>query len=253
MAERLIVWGAGELGGRVAALWAGAVLGFTATAARHDDLLAAGVEPRLGSAASALKDDDCLLLALPGYQTQREALEILSEIAPPERAVMISSTGYYGSPSGRVSADTPPDTSARAQAIAQTEALFHEWANGRGVVVRLGGLYRPGRGPFSAFVKRQRVPEKPAESKLALIHYDDAAKAVHQALIHSHPRPVYLGVTPPCPTRRAFYTAACQTLGLPMPKFISAEAVETTEFDIQPFREELLPQPSYTDWRAALA
>lgn len=253
MAERLIVWGAGELGGRVAALWSGAVLGFTATTARHDDLLAAGVEPRLGSAVPWLREDDYLLLALPGYQNQQTALEALSEIAPPERAVMISSTGYYGTPSGRVSVDTSAGMSERAQAIAHTETVFQEWTNGRGVVVRLGGLYRPGRGPFAAFAKRQRVPEKPPESKLALIHYDDAAKAVHQALIHPQPRPVYLGITPPCPTRREFYTAACQTLGLPTPKFISTESVGPSEFDVQHFREELLPQPSYPDWRAALA
>ncbi|MCB0035199.1 MAG: hypothetical protein KDE51_14305, partial [Anaerolineales bacterium] len=211
MAERLIVWGAGELGGRVAALWNGPVLGFTETSARHDDLLAAGVEPRLGSAAPRLKADDCLLLALPGYQNQQLALEALVEATLPARVVIISSTGYYGIASGRVTVDTPPGTSERAQAIAQTEALFHKWTNGRGVIVRLGGLYRLGRGPFSAFAKRRRIPEKPPESKLPLIHYDDAARAVHQVLIHPQPRPVYLGITLPCPTRREFYTAACQT------------------------------------------
>ncbi len=71
--RRLVVWGVGELGGRVARLWlkdGGSVVGFTRTRRRHPDLLEQGVEARLGSPLGFLDRQDTLLLALPGHKTQ---------------------------------------------------------------------------------------------------------------------------------------------------------------------------------------
>ena len=84
---RLVIWGAGELGGRVAQLWTqGPVVGITKTLNRHSTLQAMGVEARLGSAVDVLQPEDSLLLAIPGYAAQAEAIAQLTETPPPQKS-----------------------------------------------------------------------------------------------------------------------------------------------------------------------
>ncbi len=253
--RRLIIWGAGELGGRVAQLWRdqqGEVIAFTKTETRHEALRAMGIEPRLGEPSQVLQTDDVLLLTLPGHTIQKIAIEALENTSPPVRAVLISSTGYYGLPKGIVTEDTRPGESERAQAIAATEQAFLDWAGEKGVVIRFGGLYRSGRGPYSV-LKRRGYPILGAPNKsLALIHYDDAAKATATALQHPNPAKIYLGVIPPCPTREAFYQQACAKLGLPSASFDTPLPHPPAQYDVSRLRQDLLPDPVYPDWQAAL-
>jgi nucleoside-diphosphate-sugar epimerase len=255
--QRLIVWGAGELGGRVAAAWANAhadatALGLTRTTERHGALRAAGVTPQVGAAPAHLQPEDALLLALPGHANQRAALAALADTPPPRRAVFISSTGYYGLASGPVHEQTPPAATERARAIADAEQRFRDWAGESGMVLRLGGLYKAGRGPMAAFARKKRPPARPPDTTLALIHYVDAAAAALAALQRPVVQPVYLAVTPPCPTRREFYTAASAALGLPMPQFGPPRNLPPAHYDVTLLRRDLLPVPHYPDWRAAI-
>jgi nucleoside-diphosphate-sugar epimerase len=251
---RLVVWGAGELGSRVATGWqAGSVVGLTRTAKRHATLNAAGVDARIGSAVGLLHAGDALLLAIPGHVAQGEAIAALSDTSPPRRAVLISSTGYYGMGlSGVVDEGTPPGDSDRSHAIAATERSFLDWAGRSGVVFRCGGLYRPGRGPFSAFARSHQVPPRPPDGKMALIHYEDVATATLAALSLPDAESVYLVLTPPCPTRRAFYEAASRVLRLSAPSLVSPRGLPPAEYDVSRLRRDLLPQAAYPDWRAAL-
>jgi nucleoside-diphosphate-sugar epimerase len=253
---RLLIWGAGELGGRVGSLWAQRgepVLGLTRSAERHETLCRQGIEPWVGNAVSLLEPDDSLLLALPGSANQQAAVETLTGLPPPARAVLISSTAYYGMPHGRVDEDTPAGSDERARAAAAAERLFHAWAGNRGVIMRLGGLYGPGRGPFAALVRRGSAPMGPPDRTLALIHYDDAATATLGALRHPAPEPIYVGVVPPCPTRREFYQEACRIAGLPEPTFAAPLDLPLAEYDVSRLRRDLLSTPAHPDWRDALA
>ncbi|ETW97562.1 MAG: hypothetical protein ETSY1_22165 [Candidatus Entotheonella factor] len=253
---RLVVWGAGELGGRVAIQWAQsghAAVGITQGTARHDDLRRAGVEPRIGSAVDVLRPDDVLLLALPGNATQKTAVDALQSTTPPYRAVLISSTGYYGTPVGRVDEQTPAGKTPHAINVEAAERAFRTWAGASGIVIRFGGLYRPGRGPMSALLRRGAAPEGAPNRTLALIHYADAATATLAALRHPAPESTYVGVVPPCPTRLDFYTHACEAASLPQPVFTSPLPHPPAEYDVTRFRRDLLPQPNHPDWRDALA
>ena len=184
---------------------------------------------------------------------QKAALDALLETAPPARAVLISSTGYYGqSASARVDEDSASGKSERAQRIAKTEQLFLAWAKGNGVVMRLGGLYRRGRGPLPALARRGEPLLRPPDKTLALIHYDDAATAVTAALKLPVVESVYLAVTTPCPSRRIYYEAACQKLGLPAPRFADPIGLPPVQYDITRLQRDLLPLPIYPDWREAL-
>jgi nucleoside-diphosphate-sugar epimerase len=253
--NRLIIWGAGELGGRVAAHWiraGGEVVAFTRTPGRHGQLQSLGIEAHTGAPIELLRPEDRLLLALPGHENQQAAVAQLVELQPPRRVVFISSTGYYSAPSGMVDEATPPGLEERAQAIAAVESAFQDWAGDRGVILRCGGLYRPGRGPLSSLQRRGKAPLGPPDRTLALIHYDDAALATFHALRREEVEPVYLAVTPPCPTRREFYTAASAVLGLPMPAFTDPLHLAPADYDVSHLRRDLLPAPQYPDWTAAL-
>jgi nucleoside-diphosphate-sugar epimerase len=251
--RRLIIWGAGELGSHVAKLWSGSpVVGLTESTRRHQELRALDVEPRVGSAASILQPDDVLLIALPGDALKAEAVGSLASLPPPRRAVLVSSTGFYGTKAGTLDETTEPATSARAQRIASLEEAFLSWAGGRGVVVRLGGLYCRGRGPMAALARRGTAKEKAPNRALPLIHYEDAARAINTALARASAEPVYLAVTPPCPTRLAFYEAACRRLDLPLPSFREPLPQGPASYDVSLMRRDLLPIPEYPDWRAVL-
>jgi nucleoside-diphosphate-sugar epimerase len=252
---RLIVWGAGALGGRVGAMWAqsGApVLGLTRTPERHVELRQHGIVPALGSAVGVLTPADALLLALPGSTSQYAAVEALVPTPPPARAVLISSTGYYGTPHSRIDEDTLAGNDPHAQTIQAAEVAFRAWAGAGGVVLRLGGLYCRGRGPFAALQRRGAAPSGPPDTTLALIHYDDAATATLAALRHPSPAPTYVGVVPPCPTRREFYVQACRLAGLPEPAFQAPLGLPPAAYDVARLRRDLLPTPGHPDWHDAL-
>ena len=124
---RLVVWGAGELGGRVASAWAAQgqpALGLTQSSARHDNLRQQGVEARIGSAPDILEENDILLLSLPGNAKQKAAVESLATTAPPARAVFISSIGYYGAPAGVVVEETSRGETDHAKAVESAELAF---------------------------------------------------------------------------------------------------------------------------------
>ena len=250
---RLTIWGAGELGGRVAERWHdGPIIGITQTTRRHSSLQAMGVEARIGSAADILLPSDLLLLAIPGYANQGEALAQILHLPAPRRAVLISSTGYYGaSASGFLTAQSSAGTEDRAQAIAAVERTFLEWTDRRGVIIRFGGLHRSGRGPITPLARRKAAPLGPPNRLLTLIHYDDAATATVNALKHPDPQPIYIGFTNPSPTRRDYYEAACRSLNLSPPEFTAALA-NPPQYDIAAFQRDLLPQVEHPDWQEAL-
>lgn len=162
---RLLVWGAGTLGARVCTRWrqsAGTVLAYTRTTARHEALRRSGIEPRTGSPTAELSASDALLLALPGHEAQDAAIRILAAVPAPARSFLISSTGAYAGAQGTVDEDGPLGTTPSAHRILEVESQFHAWTRGRGVVIRAGGLYAPGRGPCPPLrIPDRRVPSPP--------------------------------------------------------------------------------------------
>jgi nucleoside-diphosphate-sugar epimerase len=256
--SRLIIWGTGELGLRVALRWMQTgqpVFGFTKSTERHSNLKAAGIEPATGSPETYLGPDDCLLLSIPGHTNQQAAVEQLrqAQVAVPARSVFISVTGYYGAASGLIRVNSPPGEGSRSASIVAAEQTFQDWSGNQGVVLRLGGLYSQTRGPFAALARRRKITRRaPADKTMALIHYEDAATAVAAALQHPDPDKVYLGVTPPCPTREEFYSLACEVLDLPLPDFDPPTGLAPAEFDVTSLRRDLLPEPQYPDWRMGL-
>ena len=250
---RLVVVGAGDVGGEVARRWVeagGSAVGVTATTARHEALAADGVEPTTGDPRRTIRAGDAVLLSTPGGSSQAAVATGLVG-CPVVRAVMTGTTGIHGRARGTVREDAPVGGTDRARSAAAAETAFRRWAP-EGVILRLGGLYRRGRGPLQPLLRRGAPPPGPPDRPLALIHRDDAVTAILAALVHPRPAPVYLAVTPPVPSREDFYRRACTRHGLPDPTFTPGDGAGQVTFDVALLRRDLLPTPAHPDWREAV-
>jgi nucleoside-diphosphate-sugar epimerase len=110
------------------------------------------------------------------------------------RIVLVSSTGVYGQLDGRwVDEETSPDPADEtASILLEAEALVR--ADGRGVALRLGGIYGPERTGTVTRVIRGEAGCPPPERYGNRIHVDDAAGAARHLLRLSSPEGLYVGV-----------------------------------------------------------
>ncbi|MGZ4662893.1 MAG: NAD-dependent epimerase/dehydratase family protein [Arthrobacter sp.] len=116
------------------------------------------------------------------------------------RVLFVSSTAVYGDAGGGWvdESTTPAPGGFSGRVIREAEELLHTRLSGTGitaVVLRLGGIYGPGRTRLIDQV-RGGSALIPAESRYTnRIHRDDAAAAiVHLCTMAAEPDPVYLGV-----------------------------------------------------------
>jgi nucleoside-diphosphate-sugar epimerase len=115
--------------------------------------------------------------------------------AAPRRVLFTSSTGVYGRTDGEwVDEDTPPEPTAfNGSRVLEGEDLFLDGPF-PAVVLRLGGIYGPGRTSLLERVRQGGVtcPENPVWSNR--IHRDDCAGALLHLIDLPEPDPVYIGV-----------------------------------------------------------
>ncbi len=173
---------------------------------------------------------------------------VLDALAPTVgKVIFTSSTGVYGpADGGRVDEDTPcrPTREAGIAMLAGEEALRSHRLGPRGIVLRLAGLYGPGRIPLQRGIGkgtgsvatrdaapgdevRATVPVPfcpplavPAHGWLNLIHVDDAVEAIIAAEGRAVPPRTYVASDGHPADRRAFYTYLAQLQGLALPEFI---------------------------------
>ncbi len=141
---------------------------------------------------------------------QRDCIE-----AP--RVLFVSSTAVYGVDDGSwVDASTPPDPStATAEVLREAEETLLE-ANPAATMLRLGGIYGPGR---TRLIDRVREGVEQLHSKvLNQIHRDDAAGAiVHLTTMQLRPETTYIGVDNQPVERRDLVEFLARRLDLPAP------------------------------------
>ncbi len=142
---------------------------------------------------------------------------LLAEVAP-RRLVFVSSTAVYGDRRGawtdEGSPTTPEHFSGRILLEAERLALK---GPAQAVVLRLGGIYGPGRERLIRDVAEGRAA-RPAEPVFTnRIHRDDAAGVIAHLLTLDRPEPVYLGVDSEPADLGAIYAWIAARLGRPEP------------------------------------
>jgi len=113
----------------------------------------------------------------------------------PRRIVMASSTAVYGQRRGEpINEDSPTHpTQFRGETLLASEGLLA--ASGiPSVVVRLGGIYGPGRTSLIERALQGQLRLRSVEHFTNRIHRDDAAGLIRHLLFHPNPESLYLGV-----------------------------------------------------------
>lgn len=154
---------------------------------------------------------------------------VLASGAPVRRVLFVSSTAVYGDAGGDwIDESTTPEPGGfSGRIIREAEELLFSRLDGTGispVVLRLGGIYGPGRTRLIDQV-RGGTAVIPAEPRFTnRIHRDDAAAAiVHLCTMESVPEPLYLGVdNEPADMGEVLRFLAAE-LGLPQPPSAASE------------------------------
>lgn len=197
-----LVYGCGYLGLRVARQWrdAGDHVTVVTRNQRHagefraeglDAVVADVTRPETLAPLAGLGPVDTLLFAVgfdrnagPDiHQVYAEGLRnaILAAPSSVGRAIDISTTGVYGpADGGWVDEQTPPNPQREGgrASLAAEEHLFCGPLADNAVVLRLAGIYGPGRIPYLKELKAGEPIAAPATGWLNLIHVDDAARLI---------------------------------------------------------------------------
>lgn len=277
-----LIFGCGYLGQRVARLWlqAGApVFAVTRSSERAEELAAQGVQPILGDvcgeAQLLLPQEVRTILFAVGFDGKagRSIHEVyvgglaraLADVPDSiERLIYVSSTGVYGNVSGAVvderSACEPTREGGKA-CLAAEKLLQSSRFSDRAIVLRLAGLYGPGRIPRAADLVAGKPIDAPRTGWLNLIHVEDAAQVVLLAEQRARP-PATLIVSDGRPVMRGeYYAELARVLGAPPPQFsapvaaspAAQRAASDKRVNSARMFAELRPELKYPSYREGLA
>jgi nucleoside-diphosphate-sugar epimerase len=146
-----------------------------------------------------------------------------------DRLIYISTTGVYGDANGGwVDEQTPPAPQREGglASLAAEQGLACHPLGERSIILRLAGLYGPGRVPFIEKLRAAEPIPAPRDGHLNLIHVDDAAAVVDAA---SALRPFTDGPRIFCvsdgqPVERGeYYREAARQIGAAPPQFIDPD------------------------------
>jgi nucleoside-diphosphate-sugar epimerase len=277
-----LIFGCGYLGLRVARLWLALgeeVYAVTRSAERAAQLASEGIRPLVGNLVREPKLPlparlSTVLFAV-GFDRQPGAAihevyvgglanAISSLPRPMDRFVYISSTGVYGQTDGEeVDEDSvcqPVRDGGRA-CLAGEELLAASHLGKQAVILRLAGLYGPGRIPRSGDLKAGRPIDAPSGGWLNLIHVEDAARIVLLTEARASPPRTYV-ISDGHPVQRADYFAELsRLLDAPPPRFVdpppasAARQRAASDKRVNPRRmfAKLQPRLLYPSYRAGLA
>jgi nucleoside-diphosphate-sugar epimerase len=285
-----LVFGCGYLGRRVAQRWRDAghhVVVVTRSQTRFDDFIHQGFEALTADVTkpeslSSLPHADTILFAVGHDRNSTPSIfdvyvggvqNVLAAL-PTEasRFIYISTTGVYGNADGGwVDEQTPPDPQrdgGRASLAAEQILAAHP-VGARSIILRLAGIYGPGRVPFIDDLRDGRPLPSPSEGYLNLIHTDDAAAVVVAAadfeiseLGTPNRKPQVYCVSDGHPVQRGeFYREIARQIGAQSPEFVepdpaaarTARAGANRRVRNARMLTDLRIKLEYPDYRAGLA
>lgn len=236
-----LIFGCGYLGRRVALRWIEAghqVCAITHRPKQADQLESDGIR---ATVADVLKPET--LTELPAaetvlwavsfeqsaHQQQVDSLRHVLDALPEStgRFIYISSTGVYGQDDGSwvdEESTCEPVRDAGKQRLAAEKLLQAHPLGQRAIILRLAGIYGPGRIPLAKYLTAGDPIPAPEAGYLNLIHVEDAAGVVLSAEERAQPPRTYVVTdSHPC-KRREYYKELAQLLNAPEPQFTEPAA-----------------------------
>ncbi len=244
--KTVLIVGCGDIGERIAALCAKQnlpVFGLVRSEASVSRLKQAGITPMQAGLADAQSLTDlptagatiiylapppsegdtdplirCFLAAIPGQQL-------------PERLVLLSTTAVYGDCQGEWIDETHPvnPQTARGQRRLDAEQAVREWSNKTGVaivILRVGGIYGPGRLPIARIEKGLPILKESESPFTNRIHQDDLAQVCVAAAERGRAGEIYNVSDGQPSTMSRYFKDIARVYDLSMPPEVSLEEAQ---------------------------
>jgi nucleoside-diphosphate-sugar epimerase len=258
-----LIVGAGYTGRRVARHLAGEgepVLCLTgsaesAAALRESGIQAVAVDLDTAGSLPDLPDGPLRVLYLvpPAEGEGDPRLGRLLSLLPgrPERFVLASTSGVYGDCGGAlVDEERPPAPGTeRARRRVAAENTLEQWAEEQGVsraILRIAGIYGPGRLPLEAIRSGRPVIREAEASPGNRIHVDDLVRVCLAALDPAAPGGIYNVADGSGESSGTFFRRIAAAAGLPEPPAISREEARR---QMSPMRYSFLAESRRLDTR----
>lgn len=210
---RLFIFGLGYTAARLAAVMA----------ARGWEVISTGSAGTLrfddaGSVRMALVDADQVLSSVPPSADGDPVLMTYGDALAGKPLTYLSSTGVYGDTGGAWVDESAPIGTGRRTARADADA---EWLTRGARVLRLPGIYGPGRSALDRVHEGKAHRIDLADQVFSRVHVDDIVSAAVLAL--DGPAGAYnISDDQPC-SQNAVIEHACALLGLPQPPLQSLD------------------------------
>ncbi len=241
--QRILIVGCGFVGLELAKQLREAgnsqVFALTRSRERGPSLQQSGIEPIVGhwldpSTLAALPafdvPFDVVLVSVPhredgglGVQTHVTGLKNLLNALPDGgyKLIYLSTTGVYGDAHDEVdeTTATQPTRIGPQIAVAAEDWLRNQLAAPQLTIVRLAGIYGPGRIPLAEKLKSGEVLQVPQAGWLNLIHVSDIAAMLHRAFEATLTESLYVFSDGNPVARMEFYHHLAALCGVENPKF----------------------------------
>lgn len=245
--EKIFIIGCGDIGRRTAALWqarTNPVLALARSVASTERLRQLGIMPVAGDldvaeSLHALPMADAVLyyFAPPPAQgetdTRMHALTAaLDSGARPKKIIYLSTTGVYGDGHGEwVNEDTPlRPQAARSKRRVDAESTLRAFGIRHTVpiiVLRVSGIYGPGRLPIDAIKARRPVLDEKESGYTNRIHADDLARICVAAAERGRADRVYNVSDGQPGTLAGYFNQVADALGEPRPPVVTRAQAQT--------------------------
>ncbi|MEZ6136880.1 MAG: sugar nucleotide-binding protein [Pirellulaceae bacterium] len=235
---KLLIVGCGYVGGHVArqyyeqfAACEPRVYALTRSTERVAELQSAQIQPLiydwLADSQAQLPEVDAVLVAVPhrevpplGSQTHVRGLQNLLANLPncTKRLVYLSTTGVYGTCNNEQVDESTPVSPTRIgpQIAVAAESWLNENtpAHLESTVVRLAGIYGPGRLPLADKLRAGEALNVPRQGHLNLVHVQDIASVLCQIFSRSMQHQMYLFSDGQPVGREEFYRELARQCGV---------------------------------------
>ena len=175
--NQLIMIGCGVLGKLVFHQWAGSFTGIVKSNDSAEALSLEGIN--VSTSMPSNLDSESVVFATNGSPNQFEAIKSFVSLNPNfhGKAILISSTSYYQGTQGPVNEESQGGNTPRSIACQEAEEAFTSSFK-RGWILRCGGLFGPGRGPFAYLSRTRQIPPISTGQQLALFSYRDLQRLI---------------------------------------------------------------------------
>lgn len=175
---------------------------------------------------------DCVVVNIPpsaaktvGYSDQvKKILDGIKKYKV-KHIIFISSTGVFGDHQHKVDEDTIPEpTRGNGEVLFRAENYLATHFAGRLSIIRPGGLVGGERHPAKYLSGRKNVSGQ--NHPVNLVHRQDLIALTQFLIEHDSERSCFHAVASGHPSKKEFYTAAAEKLGLKIPSFDDTDTSE---------------------------